>query len=340
MNGHTQLFYAARGAAVFFGLSAVVCLSMLFVSMLSTSNSPSTPYPVTVKCLQPTNIRANISKDVEKNLERNVRIESNITSDIWFSTFLFIIVPIRPSDKDSRQLIRDTWFEGFKNSQDVALRFAVGTRTMPPTEQSKYTKENETFGDIIFVDIKEGFTALTNKTLAAINWAHRHVNFSYFMKCDDATYVFVKNLIDELKKRPTTTKLYYGDFIMSAGIIRGNGKWADNKWDLGSQYPPFARGGGYIISHDLVAALSRETAHLKWHVNEDTAIGAWLSTFDYERKVDGRFCFWWKGPTPPTCKRPIMVFIFHAFSNAELKKQFNHFHEQVSSNAEITFLVL
>ena len=326
-----QLFNASRGVAVFFGFAAMACLCILVVSMISpqkgwSSTSPSTPYHVVVNCSQPTNVQSPI-----------IVAEDSIALDIWFSTFLFIVVPIRPSDQDSRQLIRDTWFEGFKNSQDVALRFALGTRTMPPTEQSKYTKENETFGDIIFVDIKEEFSALTNKTLAAINWAHRHVNFSYFMKCDDATYVFVKNLINELKKRPTTTKLYYGDFMVNAGIIRGNGKWADNKWDLGPQYPPFARGGGYVISHDLVAALSRETAHLKWHVNEDTAIGAWLSTFDYERKTDGRFCFQWRGcPALTKCgKKPIIVLILHAFSNAELKSRFNQFHKQVSSNAEI-----
>ena len=29
------------------------------------------------------------------------------------------------SDKDLQQLIRTTWFEGFKNSKDVALRFVV-----------------------------------------------------------------------------------------------------------------------------------------------------------------------------------------------------------------------
>ena len=334
MNTHSQLFHAARGVAVFFGLCAVVCLIVLVVSISWswTLNSPFTTYYVIVKC-------SNVSKDVEKNVQSTMIAENNITLDIWFSTFLFMVVPIRPSDQDSRQLIRDTWFEGFKNSQDVALRFALGTRTMPPTEQSKYTKENETFGDIIFVDMKEEFAALTNKTLAAINWAHRHVNFSYFMKCDDATYVFVKSLIDELKKRPTTTKLYYGDFMIDQNVIHHKQKWADNKWNLGSHYPPFARGGGYVISHDLVAVLSRDTAHLKWHVNEDAAIGAWLSSFDHERKSDGRFCLWWKGLKPPTCKKPILVLILHAFSDAELKKHFNHFHEQVSSNADVTLLL-
>ena len=127
------------------------------------------------------------------------------TSDVWFSTFLLIVVPIRPLDnQDSRrQLIRETWFEGFNNSQDVALRFIVSTKAMESDKQVKLTEENGTFGDIIFVDAKEDFNALTNKTLAFINWAHCHVKFSYLLKCDDDTYMFVKNMIVELKKRPT-----------------------------------------------------------------------------------------------------------------------------------------
>ena len=126
--------------------------------------------------------------------------EMNInTVDIWFSTFLLILVPSRPFDKDSRQLIRDTWFEGFNNDEDVTLRFVVGTKSMETEKIVKLTEENGTFGDKIFIDIKESYNALTNKTLALINWAHHHANFSYLFKCDDDTYAFVKNIIVELK---------------------------------------------------------------------------------------------------------------------------------------------
>ena len=122
---------------------------------------------------------------------------------MWFSTFLLALVPIRPSDKDSRQLIRDTWFERFNNSQDVALRFVAGTKAMEYDKQVKLIEENGTFGDIVFVDTKEKFTALTNKTLALINWAHHHVKFSYLFKSDDDTYMFVNNVIEELKTETT-----------------------------------------------------------------------------------------------------------------------------------------
>ena len=316
-----QLVHTSRSSAtVFFGFAALVCLCLLVVSVVWT-RGPS----ITLSLYQYADVTC--YEDIEKNH----------ALDAWFSTFVLIVVPIRPADKDSRQLIRDTWFEGFHNSQDVALRFALGTRTMPLKEQRIYTKENETFGDIIFVDTTEDFAALTNKTLAIINWAHRHVNFSYFMKCNDTSYVFVENMIVELRREPTATKLYYGHFMVDQGI-HDSSEWPDDKWDIGSHYLPFARGGGYIISQDLVAILSRDTPHLKWHINEDTAVGAWLSTFDHKRKSHNRFCYWWKGRKPSKCKQPVLIFAFHGFSNVEVKQHFNNFHEQVSSKNIFTML--
>ena len=263
--------------------------------------------------------------------------ERTNTSDVWFSAFLLIVVPIRPLDnQDSRrQLVRETWFEGFNNSQDVALRFIVGTKAMESDEQVKLTEENGTFGDIIFVDTKEDFNALTNKTLAFINWAHRHVKFSYLLKCDDDTYVFVKNMIVELKKRPTTTKLYYGIMHVNRKPKYGEKKWADNSWNLGSNYLPFALGGGYILSHDLVSFVSRQSPHLMWHINEDTAVGAWVSVLDHEQRSDGKFCFWWKGHTMKSvCEYPLLAFLLFKHNGEELEKHFHYFHEH--SNDSIT----
>ena len=185
----------------------------------------------------------------------------------------------------------------------------------------------------LLIPATEGSSVLTNKTLAIINWAHNHVKFSYLVKCDDDTYVFLKELIVELRKRQTNTKFYYGKILPSSKPLRGNIKWADNEWDLGPLYLPYAMGGCYILSYDLVAILSKLSPHLKWHINEDTAVGAWLSAFDIERRSDERFCYWWKdvikfGCIWSCCEQPILVFMLHGFDHSELKKQFNLFHEQ------------
>ena len=257
------------------------------------------------------------------------------TTDIWFSTFLLILVPSLPLGSDSRQLIRDTWFEGLNNSEDVALRFIVGTKSVETEKIIKITEENGTFGDIIFIDLKESYNALTNKTLALINWAHHHIKFSYLLKCDDDSYAFVKNIIVQLKKRPTNTKLYYGNVLMTVKPAHGKSKCADKNWNLGPYYIPFAMGGGYILSHDLVSFVSRHIPHLMWHINEDTAVGAWVSVLDHERRSDGKFCVWWKErPVASDCTNPILLMMFVRHSNEDVKKHFQYFHKHSKEGFE------
>ena len=332
---------------VFLG-AVFIGFELMFVSYVMFLYHPSTmisPEPMLFSRSAPIDtLKLNCSKPNDSTqsprIEINTRAE-NGNSHIWFTTFLLILVPIRPSDIYSRQLIRSTWYKGFENStEDVVLKYAVGSKNMDVDKRFELTEENGTYGDIIFVDTAEEVAALTNKTLALINWAHHHVNFSYFMKCDDDTYVFINNMITELRKRPTTTKLYFGKILENGPIVRGNYKWSDNEWDLGPVYLPFAMGGGYVISHDLVTALSENSHRLKWHINEDTSIGSWLSAFDYERRSDFRFCFLYKGHAKclEECRSPYLVILLFGFSREELKMHFTHYFDQVNANVNVTIL--
>lgn len=113
-------------------------------------------------------------------------------------------------------------------------------------------------------------------------------------------------------------------------------KWADNKWNLGKMYLPFALGGGYILSHDLVAILSENSPHLMWHLNEDTAIGAWVSAFDHERRSDRRFCLWWKDHNNLSgCQDPILALLLLCHTRNELKHHFHYFHEHPNEKISV-----
>ena len=322
--------------AVLFGF-VLACISykiFLYYPDFESGRSEDVPMNMVrtqVSEMKLTNVVHCSQRQSSKESALKIGNDSN-TRDIWFSTFLLILVPIRPSDKDSRQLIRDTWFEGYKNTKDVALKFVAGIKNIESENQTKLTKENETFGDIIFVDTVEDVAALTNKTLALINWAHHHVNFSYLMKCDDDTFVFVDNMIKELRKRPTTTKLYYGIMHSNIRPRRGNRKWGDNEWEISKTYLPFAVGGGYILSHDLVAILSKESSHLKWHSNEDAAIGAWVSGFNHERRSSQSICMWRRYRHLSSCKDPVSALLLYGHSNNERIDHFYYFHEHANSN--------
>ena len=208
-------------------------------------------------------------------------------------TFLLIMVPILFSKFESRDLIRNTWYKGFMDSEEVMLRYIMGVNGLSDVQTNKLHQENKTHGDLVFLDnFTEGVGALTNKTIALMKWAIENVDFTYLMKCDDDTFVYLHNVIRELKSRSTTKRLYYGMMMYNHKPIHNNrSKWMDLKWGLSKRYTPFARGGCYMLSEDLVHLLVRQRHHLKRHHLEDVAVGLWLAPFDYERRDDGLICF-------------------------------------------------
>ena len=65
----------------------------------------------------------------------------------------------------------------------------------------------------------------------------------------------------------------------------------DLNWDISDRYLPFARGGCYILSGDLVQLLVRQSHHIKRHPLEDVAVDFWLAPFAHERRTDDLICY-------------------------------------------------
>ena len=68
------------------------------------------------------------------------------------TTFLLIMVPILFSSIKSRDLIRDTWYKGFRDSEDVMLRYIMGVNGLNDSQINKLHEENKTHGDLVFLD--------------------------------------------------------------------------------------------------------------------------------------------------------------------------------------------
>ena len=238
------------------------------------------------------------------------------------STFLLILIPHLCSEVGSRDLIRNTWYKGVRDSEDVMLRYVMGTNGLTRTQINQLRKENETHGDIVFLeDFTESELALTNKTIALMKWATENVDFTYLMKCDDDTFLYIRNTIRELKRRSTTKRLYYGIMVYENKPNHNQPKWNDYEWDLAKTYTPFARGGCYILSHDLVSLMARYSNHLKRHSLEDVAVGSWLAGFDYERRDDDLICFNTLRQHP--CRRGFhLAHLFYGKSDKQLRATF------------------
>jgi len=240
-----------------------------------------------------------------------------------YNTFLLIMVPILPDSISSRKLIRNTWYKGFNDSEEVMLRFAMGTKEISSNLSTQLSRESDIHKDMIFFEnFKENRSALTNKTLLLINWAYENVNFTYYLKCDDDTFVFVKRTVAELMDRPTTTRLYYGK-IQKGRPKKKNSPWQDPGWNLGDTYLPYALGGAYIISSDLIGFVAKDSEYLQWHPNEDTAVGSWLAPFKYERRDDDKICMFLDTDTKSKrCPDNQIIHLFYGMTPTELKERF------------------
>ncbi len=58
---------------------------------------------------------------------------------------------------------------------------------------------------------------------------------------------------------------------------------------MGDKYLPYALGGGYVLSKDLVHRIAMNADGLTRYNSEGVSVGAWISPFDLERKHYGRF---------------------------------------------------
>ena len=218
-------------------------------------------------------------------------VDGRTPEDVKLTTLLLIMISTLPDSFVARDSIRDTWYQGFNDSQDVIVRFAVGTKGTREDVVARVRKENEIHKDIVIMqDVQDYYITPTNKTLSMMVWAYHNVDFTYFMKMDPITFVHVNNMVTVLRKRPTTKGLYYGRMQYKKRPNRKSSEFKDPTWDLTDTYLPFSLGSGYILSSDLIAHLVRRKNYLNLHPNEDTAVGSWIVPYYFERRDDDMWC--------------------------------------------------
>lgn len=232
--------------------------------------------------------RAPNSRDTERiRYIKPIHYELNTNND---SKYTLVVVVLTSLDgKERRDVIRQTWYSNNEFKNEVLLKFVLGTMGMGENDRSRLEKENEEHKDLLLLtELVDSFTNLTRKVLSAFVWTASNVNFSYLLKCDDDTFVVLKTLLDELKDR-TSAKIFYWGFFDGRASAKKVGKYQERNWFLCDKYIPYALGGGYVLSSDLVQLIALNSVHLKLYVNEDVSVGSWLAPYDVERKHDVRF---------------------------------------------------
>lgn len=213
---------------------------------------------------------------------------SSQKSDSSLQKFFYLIVLIMsdPTKSATREAIRETWLSN--NHKDVKHLFVVGSKGLAQDVLQIVLDENSSYRDMVILEsINESYSSLTGKVLAGFQWLHSNYNFSFLLKCDDDSFVQMSPLIKELHKQPQK-HLYWGFFKGGSSVFQ-RGKWKEKDWFLCDTYLPYALGGGYILSSDLVEFITTNALLLQQYKSEDVSVGVWLSPLKIHRVHDVRF---------------------------------------------------
>nr|CAG4634950.1 EOG090X0A8N [Alona affinis] len=203
------------------------------------------------------------------------------------SIHLVVLIISNPTKSATRRAIRETWLSSLSNSR-VKHFFIIGSKGLAAEVLGEVKAENTTHEDLVILDsVAESYESLTSKVLSSFQWLVSNYQFNFVLKCDDDTYVTIPPLLEALAKHPQV-KLYWGFFKGAANVFR-KGKWKEDDWFLCDTYLPYARGGGYVLSSDLVRHLTDSAPLLQHYKSEDVSVGLWLSPLKINRVHDVRF---------------------------------------------------
>ena len=168
-------------------------------------------------------------------------------------------------------------------------RFVLGVEDIEMKQMNNIKTEAEFYGDLIYLPhVKNSYFSLTNRTIKSFQYIlHQNYEFAYVLKCDDDTFIDIQRIASELQNRINQGQFYWG--AMVRGPVQTHGTFKEVTWTSCNDYLPYAFGGGYVLSRDLVHLLVENEPYLKQYKSEDASVGVWLSACNIERKHDARF---------------------------------------------------
>ncbi|XP_012281013.1 beta-1,3-galactosyltransferase 6 isoform X1 [Orussus abietinus] len=204
---------------------------------------------------------------------------------------LIVLILTAVDNLERRDAIRKTWL--CDDHYNVKHLFAIGTLDIQPEQRDTLLSEKQKYNDLLLLSkLQDSYNTITKKILYSMGQIYETYEFDFLLKCDDDSVVLVDRVLKELDKwqsRGIRKELYWGFFNGKAQVKR-SGPWKETDWILCDYYLPYALGGGYVLSSNLVKFIARNSDVLKIQNSEDVSVGLWLAPVaNIERKHDVRF---------------------------------------------------
>nr|KAG5710389.1 hypothetical protein BaRGS_022207 [Batillaria attramentaria] len=205
---------------------------------------------------------------------------------------LLILVPSPPGDIEVRDAVRQTWGSAVTGkwpfadlTGKVALVFLLGHRGLAGgggTNLTALREESATHGDVLVGDFYDSYRNLTRKVLAGLNWAtQRCPQAKFVLKADQDSFVNVERLLNLLKDisevRPLSETML-GETLCTEPVVRDptDRVTLDTGSYPFSMYPPYVRGGTYVLGGRLVPRLVNVSRYMPYLPVEDVFINGVL----------------------------------------------------------------
>lgn len=213
------------------------------------------------------------------------------------------------------------------SSVKVIYKFVVGSQSSSRIQSNQLHFEQSEHDDLLILPhLQDSYGNLTQKLLMAIESITAEYSFKYVLKCDDDTYVKLDRLVEELaaydaqlserRFAPNPPPELYWGYFNGKAQIKVRGKWRESNFKSCDLYPPYALGGGYVISSGIAKYIAQNAAILSPLVSEDVSMGVWLGALRHvHRKHDVRFD---SGYMPRKCQNYHLL--VHKRSAAEMKR--------------------
>jgi hypothetical protein len=199
-----------------------------------------------------------------------------------------------PGGVERREGVRAAWGSSLSRTCRTRIFFVLGANTTDTASIGSAMHSTRVLEDCVHTPVPERYNLISLKVLVALQWGASQWPSRYVLKADDDTYVCPggilqllhrlprtqawhkepsKSLLLALRVRPCGCARFLAAPQVYAGLLRQSGsftlhaldnaamnksQWYDPMYSTlfnTSIYPPYMQGGGYILSHDLVATV-------------------------------------------------------------------------------------